>query len=176
MKTGLTPRNVNDMDDILGNRKAVNPTHVLESSSYVESFPEIDRDLLEKEALDEEILSASRAQKERNALGPLGERTYFANGSDDEDEALAFSKSLFFKNKSGKRKCTGAPNPKSRTRGKPAKKNVRKKAKSSTGEEEKSTVLSFLERAQERDENLWSGLPKQRKKADESGKNYPWTL
>ena len=59
------------MDDILGNCKAINPKHVQESSSLVESSPEntVDRDIVEKEALDEEILSAAGAQMERDAPG-----------------------------------------------------------------------------------------------------------
>ena len=61
------------MDDILGNQEALNATHVLESNSYVESCP--DRDLLEKEYLDEEILSASHAQKENDVPGLSVERT-----------------------------------------------------------------------------------------------------
>lgn len=69
----LIPRNFHDMDDILGNREAVNPKHVLESSSqHVDSSPEIDQDLLEKEALDEEMLAAARTQKERNTPGTSG--------------------------------------------------------------------------------------------------------
>ena len=61
----LIPRNFYDIDNILGNREAVNPKHVLESSSqHVDSFLEIDQDLLEKETLDEEIWAAARAQKE----------------------------------------------------------------------------------------------------------------
>lgn len=151
-ETDLLPKHFNDMDDILGNREAVNPKHVLESSSYVESSPESDHDFLEKGALDEEILSTARAQKKRDAHGPSGERTDCADDSDDENEALAFSKSLFFKNKSGKRKRTSTPNAKSRAGEKPAKKNVSKKGKGATGAAEQSTVLSFLERAQKRDE------------------------
>ena len=63
--TGLIPRNFHDMDNILGHREAVNPKHVLESSSqHVDSSPEIDQDLLEKEALDEEMWAAARAKGE----------------------------------------------------------------------------------------------------------------
>ena len=120
-------------DAILGNREAVNPKHVLESSSYVESSPEIDRDLLEKEALDEKIWAAARAQKERDVPGTSGEGNNCADCSDDEEEELAFSKSLFFKNKSGKRKRTSTPNPKSCVGEKSAKKNVSKKAKGAKG-------------------------------------------
>ena len=111
--TELIPRNFDDMDNILGNREAVNPKHVLESSSqHVDSFPEIDQDLLEKEALDEEMWTAARAQNERDKPGTSG-----ADGSEEEDTYMAFAKSLFFKNKSGKRKglSTSTPNPKSRT-------------------------------------------------------------
>ena len=150
--TGLIPRNFHDMDNILGHREAVNPKHVLESSSqHVDSSPEIDQDLLEKEALDEEMWAAARAQKERDTPGTSG-----ADGSEEEDADLAFAKSLFFKNKSGKRKgpSTSTPNPKSRAveSAKSAKKNPRKKTKGGAGAEEQSAVLSFLERAQEKDE------------------------
>ena len=50
------------MDDILGNREAVNPRHMLESSSYMEISQENDRNSLEKEALDAEILLAAHTQ------------------------------------------------------------------------------------------------------------------
>ena len=70
------------MGNILGNREAVNPKHVLESSSqHVDSSPEIDQDLLEKETLDEEMWAAARAQKERNTPGTSG-----ADGSEEEDK------------------------------------------------------------------------------------------
>lgn len=91
------------------------------------------------------------AQKERDTRGTSG-----ADGSEEEDADLAFAKSLFFKNKSGKRKgpSTSTPNPKSRAveLAKSAKKNPRKKTKGGAGAEEQSAVLSFLERAQEKDE------------------------
>lgn len=161
-ESDLIPRHFNHMDDILGNREAVNPKHVLESSSYVESSLENDCDLLEKEALDMEILLAAQAQKERDALGPSGEGTNCADGSDDEDDALAFLRSLFFKNKSGKRKLrTSTPNAKSRAGEKPAS----KKAKPATGAEEQSTMLPFLERAQERDEALLERMAKAEKES-----------
>ena len=62
--TELIPRNFDDMDNILGNREAVNPKHMLESSSQVDNSPQIDQDLLEKEALDEEMWAIAGAQKE----------------------------------------------------------------------------------------------------------------
>lgn len=147
----LIQRNFHDMDNILGNREAVNPKHVLESSSqHVDSSPEIGQDLLEKETLDEEMWAA-RAQKERDTPGTSG-----ADGFEEEDADMAFAKSLFFKNKSGKRKgpSTSTSNPKSCAieSAKSAKKNPRKKTKGGADAEEQSAVLSFLERAQEKDE------------------------
>ena len=140
----LIPRNFHDMDNMLGNREAVNLKHVLESSTqHVDSSPEIDQDLLEKETLDEEMWAAPRAQKERDTPGTSG-----VDGSEEEDADMAFAKSLFFKNKSGKRKgpSTSTPYPKSRAV-ESAKKNPRKKTKGGAG-----AVVSFLERAQEKDE------------------------
>ena len=129
----------------IGNREAVNPKHVLESSSqHVNSSPEIDQDLLEKEALDEEMW----AQKERDTPGMSG-----ADGSEEEDADMAFAKKLFFKNKSGKRKgpSTSTLNPNSGAV-ESAKKNPRKKTKGGAGAQEQRAVLSFLQRAQEKDE------------------------
>ena len=153
-ETELIPKNFNNIDKILGPREVVNPKHMLESSSYVASFPEIDQDLLDKEALDEEILAAARTQEERDMRGTSGESSYSADGFEEGDKAVTFTKSLIFKNKSGKRKgmSTSTPNPKSRAGEKLAKKNSRKKAKGGAGAEEQSTVLSFLERAQGKDE------------------------
>ena len=143
-ETDLIPKHFNDMDAIPCNQEAVNPKHVLESSSYVESSPEIDRDLLEKEALDEEIWAAARAQKARDAPGTSSEGNNGADCSDDEEEELAFSKS--------------------RAGEKSAKKNVSKKAKAATGAEEQSTVLSFLERAQQRDEAFMERIGRSRER------------
>ena len=145
----LVPRNFHDMDNMLGNREAVNLKQVLESSTqHVDSSPEIDQDLLDKETLDEEMWAAPRAQKDRDTPGTSG-----ADGSEEEDADMAFAKSLFLKNKSGKRKgpSTSTPNPKS-CAVESAKKNPRKKTKGGAGAEEQSAVVSFLERAQEKDE------------------------
>lgn len=77
----LIPRNFHDMDDILGNREAVNPKHVLESSSqHVDSSPEIDQDLLETETLDRrcgQLLAPKRRgiRLARLALMALKKRT-----------------------------------------------------------------------------------------------------
>ena len=66
---------------------------------------------------------------------------------------MAFAKSLFFKNKSVKRKgpSTSTPNPKSREV-ESVKKNPRKKTKGGAGAEQQSTLLLFLKRAQAKDE------------------------
>ena len=62
----LVPKHYQDMDEILGNRKAINPRHVLESSSPIEaqSFPHIDQDIRDKCSLDEEVCAAVSAQEE----------------------------------------------------------------------------------------------------------------
>lgn len=140
----------------------VNPKHVLESSLYITSSPEIDKDLLDKEALDEEILVAAHAQEERDTPGTSGKSTYSADGFEEDDKVVAFPKSLFFKNKSRKRKGTSTimPNPKSRAGKKLVKKNSRKKAKGGAGAKEQSTVLLFLERAQEKDEAFMERMAK----------------
>ena len=140
----------------------VNPKHVLESSLYITSSPDIDKDLLDKEALDEEILVAAGAQKERDTPRTSGKSTYSADGFEEDDKVVAFAKSLFFKNKSRKRKGTSTimPNPKSRTGKKLVKKNSRKKAKGGVGAKEQGTVLSFLERAQEKDEAFMERMAK----------------
>lgn len=158
-ETELIPKNFNDIDNILGKWEVVNPKHVLESSLYITSSPEIDKDLLDKEALDEEILVAARAQKERDTSG---KSTYSADGFEEDNKLVAFAKSLFFKNKSRKRKGTSTimPNPKSRAGKKLVKKNSRKKAKGGVGAKEQGTVLSFLERAQEKDEAFMERMAK----------------
>jgi len=138
----------------------------------VESSPEIDRDLLEKEALDEEIWVAARAQKERDAPGTSGKGNNCADCSVDKEEELDFSKLLFFKNKSGKRKCTCTPNARSRAGEKSAKKNVSKKAKGATGADEQSTVLSFLERTQQRDEALMEPMAEAEKESGQEQQKF----
>ena len=158
----LVPRHFNDMDEILGNREAVNPRHVLESSTrFTHSSPEVDRDDLEKEALDEEIFTASRVQKRRheNPSGPSGECDDLDDLTDESgsDESLAFSKALFFKPKGKNKKSRTSTPKKQKKRGAgagektAASKSSKKKVKGTPGADE-PTVLSFLERSQERDE------------------------
>ena len=109
----LVRKHYQDMDEILGNREAINPRHVLESSSPIEdqSSPQIDQDIRDKEILDEEVCTAVSAQKRKlvqsdDLHGPSGE----VGTSDlEEDESLAFAKSLFFKNKGKQGKCTRTP-------------------------------------------------------------------
>ena len=154
----LVPKHYQDMDEILGNREAINPRHVLESSSPIEaqSSPQIDQDIRDKQILDEEVCVAASAQKRKlvqsdNLPGPSGE---VGTSDSEEDESLAFAKSLFFKNKGKQGKCTSTPKsspkntPKNRKDGKKA---ARKKTKAAAIADE-ATVLSFMERAQERDE------------------------
>ena len=54
------------MDEIVGNREAINPRHVLESSSIeAQSSPQIDQDIRDKQILDEEVCAAASAQKSK---------------------------------------------------------------------------------------------------------------
>ena len=125
-----------DMAKILGNQEFINPRHVLESSPLIEaqSSPQIDQDIQDKEILDEEVCAAVSAQKRKlvqsdDLPGPSGE---VGTSDSDEDESLAFAKSLFFKNKGKQGKCTSTPKstpkntPKNRKDGKKA---ARKKTK-----------------------------------------------
>ena len=128
----------------------------------------IDQDILDKEIFDEEIAAAASAQNLKRKVvgsndpddlpGPSGE-VYTSDS--EEDQPLAFAKSLFLKNKSKKGKYTSTPKstpknePKNEPRNAPkslkdGKKAARKKVKAAAADE--PTVLSFLERAQERDE------------------------
>ena len=124
----------------------------------------IDQDILDKEIFDAEIAAAASAQNLKRKVvgsddpddlpGPSGE-VYTSDS--EEDQPLAFAKSLFLKNKGKKGKCTSTPKstPKNAPRNAPkslkdGKKAARKKVKAAAADE--PTVLSFLERAQERDE------------------------
>ena len=77
------------MDEILGNREAINLRHVLESSSPIEaqSSPQIDQDIRDKQVLDEEVCVAASAQKRKlvqpdDLPGPSGE----VGTSDSEED------------------------------------------------------------------------------------------
>ena len=163
----LVSKHFQDMDEILGKREAINPQHVLESSSppiKSQSTLGIDQDILDREIFDAEIAAAASAQNLKRKVvgsddpddlpGPSGE-VYTSDS--EEDQPLAFAKSLFLKNKGKKGKCTSTPKstPKNAPRNAPkslkdGKKAARKKVKAAAADE--PTVLSFLERAQERDE------------------------
>lgn len=117
---------------------------------------QIDQDIRDKQILDEEVCAAASAQKRKlvqsdDLPGPSGE---VGTSDSEEDESLAFAKSLFFKNKGKQGKCTSTPKsspkntPKNRKDGKKA---ARKETKAAAIADE-ATVLSFMERAQERDE------------------------
>ena len=94
------------MDGILGNREAINPRHMLESSSSIEaqSSPQVDQDIRDKQNLDEEVWAAASAKKRKlvqsyDLPGPSGE---ICTSDSEEDESLVFAKSLFFKNKANR--------------------------------------------------------------------------
>ena len=130
------------MDEIHGNREAINPRHVLEGSLPIEgqSFPQIDQDIRDKQILDEEVCVAASAQKRKlvqsdNLPGPSGK---VGTSDSEEDESLAFAKSLFFKNKGKQGKCTSTP--KSSPKNTP--KN-RKRWKESSQKEDQSNSNSF---------------------------------
>ena len=100
----------NDMDEILGKRESINPRHVLESSHVPDSespeMSELERDILEKDALDEEICRAAQKQRQGTAqnVSPPSECTVPSDGDEsDNDQSLACAESLFFKSK-GKNK------------------------------------------------------------------------
>ena len=63
----IIPKHFNDMDEILGKRESINPRHVLESSHVPDSespeMSELEGDILEKDALDEEICQAAQKQR-----------------------------------------------------------------------------------------------------------------
>ena len=103
-------KHFNDMDEILGKRESINPRHVLESSHVPDSespeMSELERDILEKDALDEEICQAAQKQRQGTAqnVSPPSECTVPSDGDEsDKDQLLAFAESLFFKSK-GKNK------------------------------------------------------------------------
>ena len=63
----IIPKHFNDMDEILGKRESINPCHVLKSSDVPDSesreMSELEGDILEKDALDEEICRAAQKQR-----------------------------------------------------------------------------------------------------------------
>ena len=106
----IIPEHFNDMDEILGKRESINPRHVPKSSHVPDSespeMSELERDILEKDALDEEICQAAQKQRQGTAqnVSPSSECTVPSDGDEsNKDQSLAFAESLFFKSK-GKNK------------------------------------------------------------------------
>ena len=169
----IIPKHLNDMDEILGKRESINPRHVLESSHVPdsESLGMSEHDILEKDALDEEICQAAQKQRQGTAqnVSPPSECTVPSDGDEsDNDQSLAFAESLFCKSKGKNKKplaTTPVPKrheadvekklPRKRTADaveKPSKKGTKKKGKAGSSGVDEPTLISFLERSQERDE------------------------
>ena len=172
-------KHFNDMDEILGKRESIDPRHMLESSHVPDSespeMSELERDILKKDALDEEICQAAQKQRQGTAqnVSPPSECTVPSNGDEsNKDQLLAFAESLFFKSK-GKNKKPLASTPvlkrheadvekklprkhaadaAERPSKKGTKKGTKKKGKAGSSGVDEPTLISFLERSQERDE------------------------
>ena len=84
----IIPEHFNDMDEILGKRESINPRHVPKSSHVPDSesleMSEFERDILEKDALDEEICQAAQKQRQGTAqnVSPPSECTVPSNGDE----------------------------------------------------------------------------------------------
>ena len=171
----IIPKHFNDMDEILGKRESINPRHVLKSSHVPDSesreMSELEGDILEKDALDEEICRAAQKQRQGTAqnVSPPSECTVPSDGDEsNNDQSLAFAESLFFKRKGkNKKSFASTPVPKRREADvekklprkraadaaeRPSKKGTKKKGKAESSGVDEPTLISFLERSQERDE------------------------
>ena len=172
-------KHFNDMDEILGKRESIDPRHMFESSHVPNSespeMSELERDILKKDALDEEICQAAQKQRQGTAqnVSPPSECTVPSDGDEsNKDQSLAFAESLFFKSK-GKNKKPLASTPvlkrheadvekklprkhaadaAERPSKKGTKKGTKKKGKAGSSGVDEPTLISFLERSQERDE------------------------
>ena len=161
------------MDEILGKRESINPRHVLESSQVPDSespeMSELERDILEKDVLDEKICRAAQKQRQGPAQNVSPECTVPSDGDEsDKDQSLAFAESLFVKRKGKNIKpLASTPVPKRREADvekklprkraadaaeRPSKKRRKKKGKAGSSGVDEPTLISFLERSQERDE------------------------
>ena len=126
------------------------------------SKPRVPHKLIETSAINKfwmrKFPAAASAQKGKlvQSADPPSPSGEVGTSDSEEDGSLASAKSLFFKNKGKQGKCTSTPKsgpentPKNRKDGKKA---ARKKTKATAIADEPS-VLSFMERAQERDEAL----------------------
>ena len=99
----------------------------------------------------------------------------------EEDQPLAFAKSLFLKNKGKKGKCTSTPKstPKNAPRNAPkslkdGKKAARKKVKAAAADE--PTVCHFWKEPKRGMRRSWSEWQKPRGKAEENNKSFRWML
>ena len=168
-------KHFNDMDEILGKRESIDPRHMLESSHVPNSespeMSELEHDILKKDALDEEICQAAQKQRQGTAqnVSPPSECTVPSDGDEsNKDQSLAFAESLFFKSK-GKNKKPLASTPVLKRHEadvekklprkhaadaaeRPSKKGTEKKGKAGSSGVDEPTLISFLERSQERDE------------------------
>ena len=181
------PKHFNDMDEILGKRESINPRHVLKSSHVPDSespeMLELEGDILEKDALDEEIYRAAQKQRQGTAqnVSPPSECTVPSDGDEsDNDQSLAFAKSPFFKSK-GKNKTPLASTPVLKRREadvekklprkrtadaaeRPSKKGTKKKGKSRSSGGSKGRGFYGVdgrsqERIQERSGEVFHGCP-----------------
>ena len=114
----IIPKHFNNMDEILGKRESINPRHVLESShvpnSELPEMLELEGDILEKDALDEEICRAAQKQRQGTAqnVSPPSE-CMVPSDRDESDQSLAFAESLFFKSRGrNKKSLASTPVPK----------------------------------------------------------------
>ena len=171
----ITPEHFNDMDEILGKRESMNPRHMPKSSHVPDSespeMSELERDILEKDALDEEICQAAQKQRQGTAqnVSPPSECTVPSDGDEsNKDQSLAFAESLFFKSKGKNKKPlastlvlkrreadVGKKLPRKHATDaaeRPSKKGTKKKGKARSSGVDEPTLISFPERSQERDE------------------------
>ena len=85
-------KHFNDMDEILGKRESINPRHVLESSHVPNSespeMSELEHNILEKDALDEEICQAAQKQRQGTAqnVSPPSECTVPSDGDESNKD------------------------------------------------------------------------------------------
>ena len=168
-------KHFNDMDEILGKRESINSCHVPKSSHVPDSespeMSELERDILEKDALDEEICQAAQKQRQGTAqnVSPPSECTVPSDGDEsNKDQSLAFAESLFFKSKGKNKKPLASTLVLKRREAdvekklprkhaadaaeRPSKKGTEKKGKARSSGVDEPTLISFLERSQERDE------------------------
>ena len=168
-------KHFNDMDEILGKRESIDPRHMFESSHVPNSespeMSELERDILKKDALDEEICQAAQKQRQGTAqnVSPPSECTVPSDGDEsNKDQSLAFAESLFFKSKGKNKKPLASTLVLERRKAdvekklprkhaadaaeRPSKKGIKKKGKARSSGVDEPTLISFPERSQERDE------------------------